>query len=119
MCGSSDARLESASSDSRSPGMMAPPTNSSRSLMTDMVVAVPMSTTSSGSGYSWMAATVSATRSAPNEAGLSSLMLSPVFSPGPTTSGFLPVMVRSAVFITLVSGGTTEEIIEPSISLAL
>ena len=62
---------------------------------------------------------VSATRSAPNEAGLSSLMLSPVFSPGPTTSGFLPVMVRSAVFITLVSGGTTEEIIEPSISPAL
>ena len=87
--------------------------------MTDMVVAVPMSTTSSGSRYSWIAATVSATRSAPNEAGLSSLMLSPVFSPGPTTSGFLPVMVRSAVFITLVSGGTTEEIIEPSISPAL
>ena len=43
-------------------------------------------------------------------------MLSPVFSPGPTTSGFLPVMVRSAVFITLVSGGTTEEMIQSSTS---
>lgn len=46
-------------------------------------------------------------------------MLSPVFSPGPTTIGFLPVICLRAVFITVVSGGTTDEMIEPSISLAL
>ena len=99
--------------------MIAPPINSSRSLMTDMVVAVPISTTISGSGYSLTAATVSATRSAPREAGLSSLIFSPVFNPGPTTSGFFPVIFLRAVFMTVVSGGTTEEMMEPSISFAL
>ena len=49
MCGSREALLESASNERRKPGMIAPPINSSFSLITDMVVAVPISTTISGS----------------------------------------------------------------------
>ena len=74
-------------------------------------MAVPISITICGHVYSFSAATATTTRSLPAVAGSSSLILSPVFTPGPTTlTGFL-ITFSAALRQSSVTCGTTEEII--------
>ena len=80
-----------------------------------MVVAVPISTMIIGGWYFRRADTAPTTRSAPACAGLSMRMFSPVLSPGPTTRGVFPVSLRMADLKEFRTGGTTEEMIAPSI----
>ena len=98
------------------PGQMQPPTKAPLSSMAVMVVAVPMSTSSSGAPYSAMAATAATIRSLPTSDGLSMRMLRPVLMPGPTTRALQPVSLRMAVLKELSTGGTTEEMMLPSMS---
>ena len=69
------------------PGAMAPPRYSPRALTTSKVVAVPKSTTIAPSGQRSCAATALTIRSAPTSRGFSVRTGTPVFVPGPTTSG--------------------------------
>ena len=80
-----------------------------------MVVAVPMSMTIHGKPYSSAAATASTIRSAPTWAGLSTRISSPVLTPAPTTNASQSVTFFTASFRIFVSGGTTDEMIAPSI----
>ena len=114
--GSWDVRLIMASRATPTPGIIMPPITCFFSLTTVKVVAVPRSTTTSGQGYSSMAATAPTTRSEPSWAGLSIRMSRPVLTPGPTTSGSRPVTLPAARRITPVRGGTADERIAPASS---
>ena len=76
-----------------------------------MVVAVPRSKMMQGNGYFATAATAPATKSAPNWAGLSILIFSPVLIPGPNNIGVMPVTFINACFIVSLNSGTTEQMI--------
>jgi len=106
--------LASALMDRFTPGTMAPPRKEVSGPMTEMVVAVPMSRMIRGAPYSAMAPTAPATRSAPISEGSSSRMLSPVLMPAPTTMGVNPISRFMAVFMEMVTGGTTEDRMAPS-----
>lgn len=84
-----------------------------------MVVAVPRSSRVRGGSYSARAATAITIRSLPTWEGVSIWMFSPVFSPGPTTMGALPVTFITPVRTELNTGGTTEEMMQSSISWGL
>ena len=84
---------------------------------TSMVVAVPMSMMMMGPSYLAMAATAATIRSPPTALGLSILMFKPVFMPEPTKKGRFPVIFFTAEERGAFKGGTTEEMMEPSISL--
>ena len=79
-------------------------------------MAVPISKSTAGSGYLFITATSPTTKSAPISAGLSSLILSPVFIPGPTMISSLPQTSITAFLSVRTSAGTTLEIMPPSIS---
>ena len=66
--------------------------------------------------YLAFAATAATIRSPPTVLGLSILMFKPVFMPEPTRSGFFPVIFFTAEEIGAFNGGTTDAIMEPSIS---
>ncbi len=102
----------------RTPGLINPPVYWPFRLMTEAVVAAPMSKMTIGGVYRSRAATAPATRLAPSWAGSSIRMLSPVFTPGPTTSGLWPVTFSSARVTAKSAGGTTEEITAPSMPAA-
>ena len=110
----SEAVPESASRDTAAPGIIAPPRSRAFGPMTLIVVAVPMSMTMTGGSRMSSAATAPATRSAPIWEGSSMPMLSPVFTPAPTTRASWPVTSRTAARRTSVSGGTTDAIAAPS-----
>ena len=55
-------------------------------------------------------------RQLPSCAGLSITMLKPVFIPGPIIIASQPVIFFIALFIVIVTVGTTDDIIAPSIS---
>ena len=69
------------------PGAITPPRNSPASDTTSKLVPVPKSTTIAGPPNIVNAASVFTTRSAPTSRGLSVSTDTPVFMPGPTTSG--------------------------------
>jgi len=62
-----------------------------------------------------MAATALTIRSAPTSFGFSIPILIPVFIPGPTRIGFCFIYFLAIFSNTYINGGTTEEIITPSI----
>ena len=114
-----DALAVSASRDTPTPGMIIPPIYCFLSLTTETVVAVPISITIKGTGYSFRPATAFATRSAPSCPGLSIMIFRPVFTPGPSTiTSFFRIFSAASLAI-LVICGTTDEIIQPSISVFL
>ena len=81
-----------------------------------MVVAVPMSMTARGKGYSDIAAIASTIISDPTDLGLSISILRPVFIPDSTSIHSIPSIFFTAFFTVILSGGTTLESIAPSIS---
>ena len=114
-----ESRAERAVRASRAmpgPGIMTPPSILASASKTLMVVAVPMSKIMQGQSNSSMAATAPATRSAPRVDGSFSLIFSPVFIPGPMHKGSVRVRRLTARFIPEVREGTTELMMEPSIS---
>ena len=81
--GSCEVRPTSESSDTPIPGIITVPVYTPFSFITEIVVAVPMSIITSGSLYSFIPPTASATRSLPSCAGLSVKIFNPVFKPEP------------------------------------
>ena len=84
--------------------------------ITEIVVAVPISTKISGAPYSCKPATAQTIISLPTCAGLSVLIFNPVFIPGPTTFGLRFTTFCNALLMVFNTGGTTEEMITPSMS---
>ena len=76
---------------------------------------MPRSNIIIGAPYSCIPATASTTKSLPSCAGLSITMLKPVFIPGPIIIASQPVIFFIALFIVIVTVGTTDDIIAPSI----
>ena len=109
-------RLVSASSETRTPGKIMPPRYILFGSTTSMVVAVPKSIRIMGASYSARAATAMTMRSLPTWLGTSMWMFSPVFSPGPTTMGCFRITLMTPVLTELNTGGTTEEMMQSSIS---
>ncbi len=109
----SAVELESALSETFTPGIIEPPKNAPFLSMAEIVVAVPKSNIIIGGAYFANAPTAPQTRSAPNIVGSSRRMLSPVLMPGPTTNARIPVKRSMASFRTGMSEGTTLEIIAP------
>ena len=116
--GSCEVLVVSTSDETFTPGQMLPPRNVPDASTAIIVVAVPMSMIIWGAGYSRSAATAATTRSLPTCPAFPPAMLSPVLSPGPTTMGVLPVSFITAVRSEFRTGGTTDEMITPSISSA-
>ena len=115
MPGSCAVRPVSASREMRTPGQIVPPTKVPAASTAVMVVAVPISTISSGAPYSAIAATAATIRSLPTSLGLSMRMFSPVRMPGPTTRQSRPISLRIAVRKEFCTGGTTDETMLPPI----
>lgn len=114
--GSWDVPHPSAFADIFNPGAIMPPRKTELHPTTEIVVAVPKSTTTMGNGYFAAAATQSAIRSHPSFSGLSAEKLSPVFSFELTIRGSSLVMAWTASESTAVRGRTTELMTAPSSS---
>ena len=117
--GSCEVFAVSAFSVSRTPAAIAPPKNVPFLSSTLIVEAVPISITTQGIVYSSSAPTAPATRSAPSCAGLSIFILSPVLTPGPKISGTIWHSFETAPPTLSVTAGTTEDIMQSSISSKL
>ena len=104
----------SALRERRMPGWIVPPRKTPSLSRAVIVVAVPISMMQAGAPYSARTATAATTRSEPACAGLSIAIFKPVLSPGPTVRGRRPVSRSSASQTEVMTGGTTEEMMEPS-----
>ena len=119
MRGSWAVRLVREFIDTPIPGRIMPPMYCLFSFTTQMVVAVPISIRMSGTGYRLIPATAPTIRSVPTEDGLSISTSRPIFISTLTTRASCPVTLRIASRIRDVTGGTTEPMIAPVISLTL
>ena len=104
----------SASRLMKTPGMMLTPCTVLCSSTAVIFVAVPMSMTIAGSGYSAFAAMAPASRSAPSSEGVSMFTPTPVGSSCVSFSGSTPANMRSARATVSVICGTTLEMMAPS-----
>jgi hypothetical protein len=77
------------------------------------VVAVPISTIMAVSPYSSITEAALATRSAPTSLGLSTTILTPVFTPGPMNIGLMSKYLIAKFLKITLSSGTTLDIIIP------
>ena len=114
--GSSAVPPASADSARFAPGRIAPPRNAPCASSTEMVVAVPMSISSSGGRYRPSAPTAAVSRSAPSVSGWRIITGIRQRTFSPTTSGSFPVSSRAAPCRARVTGGTTEEMMTCSTS---
>src|SRR6267142_795922 len=104
---SRDARPNSDSAETSSPGANEPPRKSPSALTTSKFVVVPKSTTIAGPPYRRCAASVFAIRSAPTSDGLSTRRRTPVLMPGPTMKAARSRYRSASRVNDCVSGGTT------------
>src|SRR5277367_3421069 len=114
--GNRAARANNASDEIPNPGAITPPRYSPFAEITSNVIAVPKSTTMHGPPYSANAATPFTIRSAPTSSGLSTSTAIPVFTPGSTNRARLPKYFRAISPNVQFTGGTTDEMITPSIA---
>ena len=99
--------------DACMPGAITPPMNSPLSETTSKFVAVPKSTTIAGPPKRVNAARALTTRSAPTSRGLSVATGTPVFVPGPTTTGGMGRYRDAISRIAAVTSGTTDATTSP------